>query len=52
MPIDKRAERIRSMMKEGTSLSLTSEPEQIDSSVSEIMNECQEGGLPYKFTRE
>ena len=39
-------------MKKETSLLLTLNPEQIYSSVSEIMNECREGGLLYKFTRK
>ena len=37
-------------MKEEMSLSLTLEPGQIYSFVSNIMNECREGGIPYKST--
>ena len=47
MLIDKCARRpVRFMVKEETSLSLTLGPEQIFSSVGEIMDERREGDLP------
>ena len=45
MLIDKWARSVKFMMKEETSLSLTLEPEQIFSSVGELMNE-RRGDLP------